>query len=198
MWMASWSSSTSSSNSHLFKRACARGQCVQSLSKHPVGTPLPGCPPWKCGVFRTPEGSEGSAAGGRESDLSEWQRSVGEEGAPSPTRAPGTATGRVSLQFLSMNSSLNRDLKMVQKRRAFALLNLIPLASAAADSDDCPNSECHKKYNSKHNKSRKVFEYCCGHRGANQKTDNSKKQCCKNTRHKKCTSRSSASVARIT
>ena len=41
-------------------------------------------------------GSDGSAAGGRVSDLSEWQRSVSEEGAPSPTRAPGTATEMVS------------------------------------------------------------------------------------------------------
>ena len=39
-------------------------------------------------------GSDGSAAGGGWSDLSEWQRSVSEEGASSPTRAPGTATGR--------------------------------------------------------------------------------------------------------
>ncbi len=34
-------------------------------------------------------GSDGSAAGGRKSDLSEWPRSADEEGAPSPTKMPG-------------------------------------------------------------------------------------------------------------
>ena len=38
-------------------------------------------------------GSDGSAASGGRSDLSEWQRSADEEGAPSPTKMPGTATG---------------------------------------------------------------------------------------------------------
>ena len=38
-------------------------------------------------------GSDGSAAGGGESDLSEWQRSANEEGALPPTKRPGTATG---------------------------------------------------------------------------------------------------------
>ena len=38
-------------------------------------------------------GSEGSAAGGGRSDLSEWQRSADEEGAKTPTKLSGTATG---------------------------------------------------------------------------------------------------------
>ena len=37
-------------------------------------------------------GSDGSAAGGGRSDLSEWPRSVCEEAVLSATRAPGTAT----------------------------------------------------------------------------------------------------------
>ena len=41
-------------------------------------------------------GSKGSAACGRESDLSERPRSVSEEGALTPTRTPGTATEMVS------------------------------------------------------------------------------------------------------
>ena len=39
-------------------------------------------------------GSDGSAAGGGESDLSEWPRSADEEAAVSATKMPGTATGR--------------------------------------------------------------------------------------------------------
>ena len=39
-----------------------------------------------------PEGSEGSAAGGGESDLSEWLRSADEEAALSETRMPGIVT----------------------------------------------------------------------------------------------------------
>ena len=38
-------------------------------------------------------GSEGSAAGGGVSDLSEWPRSMCNAGAPSPRRTSGTATG---------------------------------------------------------------------------------------------------------
>ena len=38
-------------------------------------------------------GSDGSAAGGRYSDLSEWQRSVCDADASAARRAPGTATG---------------------------------------------------------------------------------------------------------
>ena len=38
-------------------------------------------------------GSEGSAAGGRCSDPSEWLRSADEEAAPTATKMPGTATG---------------------------------------------------------------------------------------------------------
>ena len=38
-------------------------------------------------------GSEGSAAGGGKSDLSEWPRSADEEAAPSATKMPGTANG---------------------------------------------------------------------------------------------------------
>ena len=40
-------------------------------------------------------GSDGSAASGGYSDLSEWQRSVGNDGALSPRRTPGTATGKL-------------------------------------------------------------------------------------------------------
>ena len=39
-------------------------------------------------------GSDGSAACGGYSDLSEWQRSANEEAAPSATKMPGTATGQ--------------------------------------------------------------------------------------------------------
>ena len=38
-------------------------------------------------------GGEGSAAGGRCSDPSEWLRSADEEAAPTATKMPGTATG---------------------------------------------------------------------------------------------------------
>jgi len=34
-----------------------------------------------------------TAAGGGAREPSEWQRSADEEGAPSPTKMPGTATG---------------------------------------------------------------------------------------------------------
>ena len=40
-------------------------------------------------------GSDASAAGGGRSELSEWQRSADEAGAPPPTKMPGTATGIV-------------------------------------------------------------------------------------------------------
>jgi hypothetical protein len=40
-------------------------------------------------------GSEGSAAGGRRSDPSEWQRSVCNAAAPSARRTTGTATGHM-------------------------------------------------------------------------------------------------------
>ncbi|MBR5529793.1 MAG: hypothetical protein IKU57_04895, partial [Oscillospiraceae bacterium] len=42
---------------------------------------------------RTLRGSDGSAAKCGYSDLSEWPRSADEEGALSPTKMPGTATG---------------------------------------------------------------------------------------------------------
>ena len=42
-------------------------------------------------------GSEGSAAGGRCSDLSEWQRSVCNEAPPWARRTQGTATGLVCI-----------------------------------------------------------------------------------------------------
>jgi hypothetical protein len=45
---------------------------------------------------REENGSEGSAAGGGRSDPSEWPRSVNEEGALSPTRAPSIATVRIT------------------------------------------------------------------------------------------------------
>ena len=38
-------------------------------------------------------GSDGSAAGGGYSDLSEWQRSAAAKGFSKPTKMPGTATG---------------------------------------------------------------------------------------------------------
>ena len=38
-------------------------------------------------------GSDGSAAGGRRSDLSEWQRSTDDDGISMPRRMSGTATG---------------------------------------------------------------------------------------------------------
>jgi len=40
-------------------------------------------------------GSEGSAAGGRRSDPSEWPGSVSDAAAPSARRAPGTPTGEI-------------------------------------------------------------------------------------------------------
>ena len=40
-------------------------------------------------------GSEGSAASGGESDLSEWPRSADEEAALAATKMPGTATGGI-------------------------------------------------------------------------------------------------------
>ena len=44
-------------------------------------------------ILRHCEGSDGSAAGGRRSDLSEWQRSTDEDVALSTTNMSGTATG---------------------------------------------------------------------------------------------------------
>ena len=43
-------------------------------------------------AIRMHNGSDGSAAGGGRSDLSEWQRSADDEGASSPRKLPGTAT----------------------------------------------------------------------------------------------------------
>ena len=40
-------------------------------------------------------GSDATAAGGGARELSEWQRSVCNEGAPLPRRTPGTATGKL-------------------------------------------------------------------------------------------------------
>jgi hypothetical protein len=45
------------------------------------------------GDARREGGSDASAAGGRISELSEWQRSAGNAGIPMPRRTPGTATG---------------------------------------------------------------------------------------------------------
>ena len=45
-------------------------------------------------AWEEPVGSDASAACGRCSELSEWQRSADEEGALSPTKMPGTATGK--------------------------------------------------------------------------------------------------------
>ena len=45
-------------------------------------------------------GSEGSAACGGRSDLSEWPRSTDEEGFSKPTKMSGTATGRQSKKFI--------------------------------------------------------------------------------------------------
>ena len=39
-------------------------------------------------------GSDGSAAGGGRSDLSEWQRSIADEGFSKPRKISGTATGQ--------------------------------------------------------------------------------------------------------
>ena len=39
-------------------------------------------------------GSDGSVAGGEESDLSEWQRSAADAAAVSARKMPGTATGK--------------------------------------------------------------------------------------------------------
>ena len=39
-------------------------------------------------------GSDGSAAGGRIREMSEWLRSVGNDAASSARRTPGTATGQ--------------------------------------------------------------------------------------------------------
>ena len=49
-------------------------------------------------------GSDGSAAGGRESDLSEWPRSADEEGFSKPTKLPGTATGHKTYNLISMRA----------------------------------------------------------------------------------------------
>ena len=54
------------------------------------------CKPKHCSIFRRCApggGSDASAAGGRISELSEWQRSAGNAGIPMPRRTPGTATG---------------------------------------------------------------------------------------------------------
>jgi len=44
-------------------------------------------------------GSDGSAACGGKSDLSEWQRSTDKEGFSKPTKMSGTATGVHALNF---------------------------------------------------------------------------------------------------
>ena len=57
-----------------------------------------------CSRYLSSRGSDGSAASGRASDLSEWQRSVCNAGAQSPRRTQGTATG--ARQVLSAYMSL--------------------------------------------------------------------------------------------
>jgi len=51
-------------------------------------------------------GSDGSAACGGASDLSEWQRSADEDAAPSATKMPGTATGR-ALAYIFLVASIS-------------------------------------------------------------------------------------------
>ena len=54
------------------------------------------CLTQKCPAHRLYKtGSDATAAGGGERELSEWQRSVCNAGALSPRRTPGTATGKL-------------------------------------------------------------------------------------------------------
>ena len=56
-------------------------------------------------AYRGTVGSDGSAAGGGYSDLSEWQRSVSDAG-DSPRRAPGTATVELRSKSKPLRSKL--------------------------------------------------------------------------------------------
>ena len=69
------------------------------------GIPKPGIPYFYTGRNRTAgesPGSEGSAAGGRCGDPSEWQRSVCNAVALSARRTPGTATGHPAPKYLPL------------------------------------------------------------------------------------------------
>ena len=57
------------------------------------------------GLPRRPKGSDGSAACGGGSDLSEWQRSADDDAAPSARKLPGTATGGSGSGYLINNLS---------------------------------------------------------------------------------------------
>ena len=46
-------------------------------------------------------GSDGSAACGGRSDLSEWPRSIADEGFSKPRKISGTATGRIAQNFIN-------------------------------------------------------------------------------------------------
>ena len=46
-----------------------------------------------CSRYLSSRGSDASAAGGRYSELSEWLRSIADDGAPAPRKISGTATG---------------------------------------------------------------------------------------------------------
>ena len=60
-------------------------------------------------VARLLWGSDGSAACGGSSDLSEWPRSADEDAALSATKMPGTATGRaLAIVFIYDNFKYNR------------------------------------------------------------------------------------------
>lgn len=83
------------------------------------------------------------------------------------------------------------------KRRAFALLNLIPLTSATAEADYRPDTERHCKHNCQNDKRGNVGKNDCRNGGTDQKTDNCEKQNSKNAGHCEGATRSLAQITGI-
>ena len=77
-------------------------------------------------------GSDATAASGGKRELSEWQRSVGNAGASSPRRTPGTATGQCL--FASVCGA-RQPLRLTKQASVLPTTALAcPLASSAAGS----------------------------------------------------------------
>jgi len=77
-------------------------------------------------------GSDATAASGGKRELSEWQRSVGNAGASSPRRTPGTATGQCL--FASVCGA-RQPLRLTKQASVLPTAAFTcPLASSAAGS----------------------------------------------------------------
>jgi hypothetical protein len=71
------------------------------------------------------------------------------------------------------------------------------IASATANSHNSPDTKQNKKHNSQHDKRGNIGHYCLGHRGADQKADNSEEQNCKNAGYQTSTTTVSAQITGI-